>query len=152
DSSLGFVMGWSMFLECQFAAIAAALAAGGYISYLIAYPEEPSLAVRVSASLTTVLIFFILHARGVQEQSRAMMVMTWGAIIGLVIFWIAAATEFNGRLAWPQSVLPLEGESIGWEAALKAVPFALWWLVIIETVALAAEEAHEPGRTIPRGL
>src|SRR5262249_43769076 len=64
DSSLGFVMGWSMFLECQFAAIAAALAAGGYISYLIAYPEEPSLAVRVSASLTTVLIFFILHARG----------------------------------------------------------------------------------------
>src|SRR5262249_44341309 len=27
-----------------------------------------------------------------------------------------------------------------------------WWLVIIETVALAAEEAHEPHRTIPRGL
>src|SRR6516164_7343525 len=32
DSSLGFVMGWSMFLECQFAAIAAALANGGYIA------------------------------------------------------------------------------------------------------------------------
>src|SRR5205823_3057134 len=31
-------------------------------------------------------------------------------------------------------------------------PYALWWLVIIETVALAAEEAHEPHRTIPRGL
>ena len=37
-------------------------------------------------------------------------------------------------------------------AVLKAVPYALWWLVIIETVALAAEEAHEPHRTIPRGL
>ena len=33
-----------------------------------------------------------------------------------------------------------------------AVPYALWWLVMIETVALAAEEAHEPHRTIPRGL
>src|SRR5262249_34891082 len=39
DSSLGFVMGWSMFLECQFAAIAAALASGGYVAYLVAYAE-----------------------------------------------------------------------------------------------------------------
>src|SRR5262249_18420787 len=60
DSSLGFVMGWSMFLECQFAAIAAALASGGYISYLIAYPEEPSTTVRLLASLATVVIFFAL--------------------------------------------------------------------------------------------
>jgi ethanolamine permease len=28
----------------------------------------------------------------------------------------------------------------------------LWWLVMIETVALASEEAHEPHRTVPRGL
>src|SRR3954447_19817365 len=53
DPSLGFVMGLSMYLECQFAAIAAAQAAGGYIAYLIAYPNEPSLAVRVTASLAT---------------------------------------------------------------------------------------------------
>src|SRR5262249_51233236 len=37
-------------------------------------------------------------------------------------------------------------------SVLNAVPYALWWLVIIEAVALAAEEAHEPHRTIPRGL
>jgi ethanolamine permease len=35
---------------------------------------------------------------------------------------------------------------------LKAIPFAIWWLVMIETVALAPEEAREPHRTIPRGL
>ena len=40
----------------------------------------------------------------------------------------------------------------GWRAVLDAIPYCLWWLVIIETVALAAEEAHEPHRTIPRGL
>src|SRR5436190_23934262 len=34
DSSLGFVMGCSMYLECASAAIAAAQAAGGYIAYL----------------------------------------------------------------------------------------------------------------------
>jgi len=32
------------------------------------------------------------------------------------------------------------------------VPYALWWLVMIETVALAAEEEQQPYRTIPRGL
>src|SRR5258708_28410559 len=35
DPSLGFVMGWSMFLECLFAAIGTALATGGYIAFLI---------------------------------------------------------------------------------------------------------------------
>ena len=38
---LGFVMGWSMFLECQFATIATALAAGGYIAFLAA-PTTPA--------------------------------------------------------------------------------------------------------------
>src|SRR5438132_2530325 len=36
---LGFVMGWSMFLECLFATIATALATGGYIAFLFA-PEH----------------------------------------------------------------------------------------------------------------
>src|SRR5882762_6222530 len=38
---LGFVMGWSMFLECQFATIATALATGGYIAFLFD-PKNPS--------------------------------------------------------------------------------------------------------------
>src|SRR5437763_16983531 len=37
---LGFVMGWSMFLECLFAAIGTALATGGYIAYLMT-PDKP---------------------------------------------------------------------------------------------------------------
>src|SRR5579872_1672501 len=39
--ALGFLMGWSMFLECQFATIATALATGGYIAFLV-NPAEPS--------------------------------------------------------------------------------------------------------------
>src|SRR5262245_10405799 len=44
DPSLGFVMGWSMFLECQFAAIAASLACGSSIAYLIPYSDKPTTA------------------------------------------------------------------------------------------------------------
>ena len=145
---LGFVMGWSMFLECQFAAIGTALATGGYVAFLLNH-EQPDPAVQVAAGLATVAVFFLLQARGVKEQSRVMVVMTYGAVLGLALFCAIAATNFSWARVWPTGNL-LHGK--GWKAVLDAVPYALWWLVMIETVALAAEEAHEPGRTIPRGL
>jgi ethanolamine permease len=145
--SLGFVMGWSMFLECQFATIATALATGGYIAFLI-NPQQPNAVVGVWAALAVVAVFFGLHVLGVKEQSLVMVIMTYGAILGLLLFWGLAATNFSWERVWPKQVLPDKG----WKAVLEAVPYALWWLVMIETVALAAEEAHEPHRTIPRGL
>jgi ethanolamine permease len=153
DPSLGFVMGWSMYLENQFATITTALATGGYIAFFI-NPDKPDPAVSVFAALATVVIFFLLHALGVKEQSRVMVVMTYAAILGLVIFWVIAATNFSWDRAWPSTIFATsaDGQSKGWKAVLDAVPFALWWLVCIETVALAAEEAHEPHRTLPRGL
>ena len=47
---LGFVMGWSMLLECQFATIATALATGGYIAFLV-NPDNPEPSVRVGVGL-----------------------------------------------------------------------------------------------------
>jgi ethanolamine permease len=146
--TMGFIMGWSMFLECQFATITTALATGGYIAFLL-NPSAPSDTVTVWAALATVIIFFVLHAWGVKEQSTVMVWMTYGAILGLVIFWILAATNFRWDRVWTTPLLPANK---GWRAVLDAVPYALWWLVMIETVALAAEEAEEPHRTIPRGL
>jgi ethanolamine permease len=145
---LGFVMGWSMFLECLFAAVGTALAVGGYIAFLV-NPDQPDPVIRVVAGLATVALFFVLQAWGVKEQSRAMVVMTYGALAGLGLFWAVAATHFSWGRAWPRGDL-LSGK--GWRAVLDAVPFALWWLVMIETVALSAEETHEPHRTLPRGL
>jgi ethanolamine permease len=148
--AVGFFMAWSMLLECQFATITIALGMGDYVAFLVS-PADPSPDVRVAIGLATVAVFFLLQAWGVQEQSRAMMVMTWGAILGLVLFWIVGATHFSWARVWPSPVLP-EGPGGGWQAVLRAVPYALWWLVVIEAVALAAEESHEPHRTIPRGI
>jgi ethanolamine permease len=145
---LGFVMGWSMFLECQFAAIGTAMATGGYVAFLF-NRESPDPRIELAASLATIILFFVLQARGVKEQSRAMVIMTYGAILGLIVFCIIAATHFSWERVWP-TVNLLNGK--GWKSVLDAVPYALWWLVMIETVALAAEESHAPHRTIPRGL
>src|SRR5262245_50996327 len=146
--TLGFIMAWSMVLECQFAAIATVLAIGGYIAFLV-NPDSPDDKIKVIAGLVAVLIFFLLHAWGVKEQSKVMTLMTCAAILGLIIFFIAAASHFSWGRVWTDPLLP---EGKGWKAVLGAVPYALWWLVIIETVALAAEEAHEPHVTIPRGI
>src|SRR5262249_12706253 len=144
DPSLAFVMGWSMFLECLFATIATALATGGYIAFLV-NPQEPDPQLALVAALVVVAVFFFLHAWGEKDQSWAMVVTTYGAIVGLVIFWIASATNFSWERVWTDPVLP---QAKGWRAVLDALPYALWWLVMIETVALAAEEAHEPHRSI----
>ncbi|BBZ34285.1 amino acid permease [Mycolicibacterium confluentis] len=38
----------------------------------------------------------------------------------------------------------------GWLAVLYALPFAMWFFLGIEELPLAAEEAHDPARDIPR--
>lgn len=147
---LGFLMAWSMLLACLFGTVATALATGGYLAFLLA-PLAPSGLVAFVVSLGTVAVFFLLQARGVREQSCALVLMTYGAIAALVIFWIIAANNFSWDRIWTDAD-PLLPANKGWTAALDAIPYALWWLIIIEGVALAAEETHLPHRTTPRGL
>ncbi len=146
---LGFVMGWSMFLESLFATIGTAIATGAYVSFilnLLFTGLHPGL-VTTSAALVTVALFALLQWIGAKEQARIMEWMTYGAIIALVWFWIACIPGVKLERILTEPLL-----MHGWAGVIKAIPFAIWWLVIIESVALAAEEAHEPHHSIPRGL
>ncbi len=145
---LGFVMAWSMLVECLFGTIATALAAAWYVAFLF-NPDQPDPAVVLWAGLGTVAVFFVLQAWGVKEQSRALTLMTVAAIVALVVYWLVAGSNFSRDRAWPQPD-PLAGK--GWRGVLDALPYALWWLIIVEGAALAAEETHQPHRAIPRGL
>jgi ethanolamine permease len=145
--ALGFGMAWSLFLACQFGAAATAIAAGHYVAFLLD-PAEPSGAVVLWAGLGTVALF-LLQVWGVKEQARALVAMTFAALAGLVIYWAVAAGHFSLERAWPAEA-PLGPK--GWRGVCDAIPYALWWLIIIEGVALAAEECRDPGRNIPRGL
>jgi ethanolamine permease len=169
---LGFVMGWSMFLESLFAMIGTAIATGGAVYFLVnlvapeglksvtsavgllpagAPSEEVERVTRLATTtvlgLGTVGLFALVQWLGAREQAKVMTWMTYGAIAGLVWFWIAAIPGVDLDRVFTKPLL-----TNGWEGAIKAIPFAIWWLVIIETVALAAEEAREPQHTIPRGL
>src|SRR5215468_7565923 len=50
----GFLMGWSMFLECLFATIGTVLATGGYIAFLI-NPEHPDRKVTATCAILCAL-------------------------------------------------------------------------------------------------
>ncbi len=142
----GFLMGWSMFLECLFATIGTGLAAGGYIAFLI-NPNHPDRNVTTACAIACALVFFAIQYAGVKQQAVIMLWLTYAAIAALVWFWFGTAPGVSLDRVFTQPLLPS-----GWSGVLGAVPYALWWLVIIETVALASEEAHEPHISIPRGL
>lgn len=146
---LGFVMGWSMFLECLFATIGTAIAAGGYVYFILnlLFQGLPQGLVTTAAALITVALFALLQWIGAKEQARIMEWMTYGAILALVWFWVACIPGVQVERIFTEPLL-----TFGWAGVLKAIPYAIWWLVIIESIALAAEEAHEPHRSIPRGL
>ena len=142
----GFFMGWSMFLESLFATIGTALATGGYIAFLL-NPEKPDRIVTTAGAVLCALVFFLVQYLGVKEQAVIMLWLTYAAIIALVWFWLAAAPGVALERVFTKPLLPG-----GWSGVLGAGPYALWWLVIIETVALASEEAQEPHVSIPRGM
>jgi len=142
----GFLMGWSMFLECLFATVGTGLAAGGYIAFL-ANPEHPDRKLTTACAILCALMFFAVQYSGVKQQAVIMLWLTYAAIVALVWFWMGAAPGVSLARVFTRPLLPS-----GWSGVLGAVPYALWWLVIIETVALAAEEAHDPQVSIPRGM
>lgn len=128
---LGFVMGWSMFLESLFAAIGTAIATGGYVYFILNLLFEgrlPQGKVTTVAALFTVALFALLQWIGAKEQAKIMEWMTYGAIIALVWFWIACIPGVKIDRIFTTPLL-----TDGWMGVLKAIPYAIWWLVIIES-------------------
>jgi ethanolamine permease len=143
---LGFMMGWSFFLECLFATIGTGLATGAYVAFLF-NKDNPSLFWTTAFAVLTVIVFFFIQVWGAREQAVIMLWLTYAAIAGLVWFWLGSIPGWETSNVLTKPLLPE-----GFRGLLGAVPFALWFLVIIETVALAPEEAEEPHHTIPVGM
>src|SRR5205085_10542924 len=129
--------------------IGTAIATGGYIYFVLDQfvgGLDKGLTTTL-AGLATVAAFALVQWVGSKRQAQLMEWMTYGAIFALVWFWIACIPAVRLERIFTTPLL-----TEGWSGVLKAIPFAIWWLVMIETVALAPEETREPHRTIPRGL
>lgn len=141
----GLIAGLATLIEFVFAPPAIAMAIGAYLN--VQYPAlDPKLAA-VGAYIT----FMTLNILGVKLAATFELVVTVLAVLELLVFMGVVAPGFSfSKFAlngWAGS------DTFGMPAItgiFAAIPFAIWFFLAIEGAAMAAEEAKDPKRTIPK--
>lgn len=140
----GYFAGAATLIEFVFAPPAIALAIGAYLN--VQFPQLPP----KEAAVGAYVVFMALNIIGVQIAATFELVVTLLAIFELLVFMAVVAPGFSihhfvaggwsGRDHF--SLLAVPG-------MFAAIPFAIWFFLAIEGVAMAAEEAKDPKRSIP---
>ncbi|MDO7885522.1 ethanolamine permease [Hymenobacter cheonanensis] len=135
----GLAAGYATLVEFLLTPPAIAFALGSYAHFL-----WPALPVQGTA-LGCYAVFTLLNLLGIKESANFALVVTILAVAELLVFMGLLAPHFRVAtfLAHP---VPVRAAGV-----LAALPFAIWFYLAIEGVALVAEEVKEPRRTIPRG-
>ncbi len=99
-------------------------------------------------------LFVGLNIYGVEASFRFTVLITFLALGTLAVFFIGAVPHFSLDAAL--DIAPAAGESVwlpsGASGVLRALPFAMWFYLAIEELPLAAEEAHDPAKDMPKGI
>ncbi|WP_251106485.1 ethanolamine permease [Alloacidobacterium dinghuense] len=140
----GYLAGAATLVEFVFAPPAIALAIGAYLNV-----QFPSLAPK-HAALGAYLVFMTLNIIGVQIAATFELFVTLLAIFELLVFMAVVTPGFHfanflqggwaGQNQFTVHAVP---------GIFAAIPFAIWFFLAIEGVAMAAEEAKDPKRSIP---
>lgn len=148
----GFATGTAILIEYSIAPAAIATFIGGYVQSLGIFGIKDGWWIYLAAYV----IFIGVHLSGAGEALKIMFIITAIALVGLLIFAIAAATQFDPAnltniaptsAAGASSFLPF-----GYLGIWSAIPFAIWFFLAVEGVPLAAEEADDPAKDVPRGI
>ncbi len=145
----GFTTGIAMLIEYAIAPAAIANFIAAYVSSLTGTGGWPIF-------LACYLIFVGIHLYGAGEALKVMFIIASVAVLALVIFAIAMIPKFSVDNLLDIAPTGAFGASkflpFGPKGIWSALPFALWFFLAIEGVALASEETREPERALPRGL
>lgn len=149
----GFATGAAVLIEYTIAPAAIATFLGSYVESLNLFGITDGWWVYLAAYA----LFMGIHLSGAGEALKAMFVIAVIALIGLVVFVVAAIGVFD-----PANLtnIPVDqgaaGASpwlpFGYLGIWAALPFAIWFFLAIEGVPLAAEEADNPTKDVPRGI
>lgn len=140
----GYLAGTATLVEFMFAPPAIALAIGSYLN--AQFPQLPPKLIAVTAYM----IFMGINIVGVRTAANFELFVTVLAIAELLVFIGVVSPAFSasffvkggwsGQDTWSMAALP---------GMFQAVPFAIWFFLGIEGVAMAAEEAKNYRRSIP---
>ena len=148
----GFATGTAILIEYAIAPAAIATFIGAYVESLNLFGITDGWWVYLAAYA----VFIGIHLSGVGEALKVMFVITVIALIGIVVFAVAAIPRFDAANLTDIAVTDAAGASsllpFGLLGIWAAIPFAIWFFLAIEGVPLAAEEAEEPERNMPKGI
>ncbi|WP_211461756.1 ethanolamine permease [Collimonas silvisoli] len=140
----GYFAGAATLIEFVFAPPAIALAIGAYLNV-----QFPSLDPK-TAAVGAYVAFMALNIVGVQIAAMFELCVTLLAIFELLVFMGVVSPGFSiahfvkggwsGQDNFSLAAIP---------GMFAAIPFAIWFFLAIEGVAMAAEEARDPKRSIP---
>ena len=94
-------------------------------------------------------VFVAINVWGVELSFRMSVAITIAALAILLLFYITAIPHVDVQ-RWA-----LNGGSWlphGWLGVFRSLPFALWVYLGIEQLPLAAEEAHDPAKDMPKAV
>jgi ethanolamine permease len=142
---MAYVAGYATLIEFVFAPPAIAMAIGAYLN--VQFPGvDPKL-----FAVGAYVIFVGLNIIGVHIAATFELFVTILAIVELLVFMGVVSPGFSmtnfvangwaGQNDFTSAAIP---------GMIAAIPFAIWFFLAIEGVAMAAEEAKDPKTTIPK--
>ncbi|QUH00558.1 ethanolamine permease [Saccharopolyspora erythraea] len=148
----GFATGTAILIEYSIAPAAIAVFIGGYVESLGLFGLTNSWPVY----LVCFAVFVGIHLWGVGEALRLMFVITAVAVVALVAFVLGMIPEFSTDKLFDIAPTGAAGASeflpFGYAGVLAALVYGIWFFLAVEGVPLAAEEARDPRRDMPRGI
>ncbi|WP_431815793.1 ethanolamine permease [Gordonia jacobaea] len=148
----GMATGTAVLIEYAIAPAAIATFIGAYVESLHLFGITDGWWVY----LAVYALFIGVHLAGVGEALKVMFVITAVALAGLIVFAVAAIGDFSWSNLTDIAPTDAAGASSflphGYLGIWAAIPFAIWFFLAVEGVPLAAEEAKDPARNVPRGI
>jgi ethanolamine permease len=148
----GFATGIAILIEYAIAPAAIAVFIGGYIEALGLF----GLTAGWPVYLVCYVIFIGIHLYGVGEALRVMFAITAVAVLALVVFVVGMAPKFSVDNLFDIEPTTAAGASefipFGYAGVLAALVYGIWFFLAVEGVPLAAEEASDPKKDMPRGI
>ena len=135
----GLIAGYATLVEFLIAPPAIAFALGSYTHFLY-----PSITV-LETAFACYVIFIGINMLGIKESATFSLVVTLLAVGELLLYVGIIAPSFS------YETFVTDPMPFGWSGVFAALPFAIWFYLAIEGVAMVAEEVEDPKRTISKG-
>jgi len=137
--TIGFVAGFGALIDFTLGPPAVAFALGSYAHFL-----DPTLSV-MAVAVGSYVVFIGINLLGIKESANFSLIITLLSVTELLLF-MGLISPYYKTENFVAHNPPITAGGV-----FEALPFAIWFYIAIEGVAMVAEEVKTHKLTIPRG-